>query len=109
MLKEIEQHAQLLADAKDDIITFNCTAASLLVGPEKINDRIEAETGIKSITTIEAVLDALEKSGARRLGLFTPYLDEVVFEEKRFLNTCGYEVVAEAHIPCLDPVSQGSI
>lgn len=109
MLKEVEQHAQLLADAKVDVITFNCTAVSLMVGPEKINDRIEAETGIKSITTIEAVLDALEKSGARRLGLFTPYLDEVVFEEKRFLNSFGYEIVSEAHIPCLDPVAQGSI
>ena len=80
----LEEHVQLLADAQVDLIVFNCTAASLVIGPQIINARIHAATGIRSITTIEAVLAALAAVGAKRIALVTPYMAEVVAEEVHF-------------------------
>lgn len=109
LARDVELHASLLADARVDLIAFNCTAASLVVGPQAINRRIEAATGIRSITTIEAVLDALAAAGMRRFALLTPYLPEVVAAEVRFFGDRGFEVTTTAGLPCVDPVEQGSI
>jgi maleate isomerase len=105
----LEGHAQLLADARVDLIAFNCTAASLVVGPDEINRRIRAATGIPSITTIEAVLAALEVTQMRRVALMTPYLPEVVAAETAFFAARGYLVVAHTGISCEDPITQGTI
>lgn len=109
LAKNVEFHASLLADAQVDLIAFNCTAASMVTGPETINRRIETATGIRSITTIEAVLEALTAAGMKRLALMTPYPPEVVAAEVAYLNERGFEVVATVGDPCADPVAQGSI
>ena len=109
LVEGIEGHAELLADAKVELIAFNCTAASLVVGPDEINRRITAATGIPSVTTIEAVMAALETAHVRRFALMTPYLPEVVAAETAFLEARGYSVAAQAGIPCEDPIAQGTI
>lgn len=109
LVRHIEDHAALLADAKVDLIAFNCTAASLLAGPEVINQRIRTATGIAATTTIEAVFAALNAMSAQKIALFTPYRDDVIEDEKAFFIREGFTVAAEAHLPCLDPVAQGSI
>ena len=60
LVNEIDVHAQLVADAQVNLIALNCTAASMVVGPDAINRRIMAATGIRSTTTIEAVMAAIE-------------------------------------------------
>ena len=109
LVADIEQHAQLLADAKVDLILLNCTAASLITGPDAINGRVEKATGIRSVTTIEAVMAALHAIGGRRLALMTPYLEEVVEAEIEFLVRNGFLVVASGGIPCTNPIDQGAI
>lgn len=109
LVEDIETHSRLLADAHVDFIAFNCTAASLFVGPEAIRTRIHAATGLESITTIEAVLDALRVLDARRLALITPYRPEVSASEVHHLATYGFSVAAESHLPCLTPAEQGAI
>lgn len=107
--RDVESHAALLADARVDLIAFNCTAASLVTGPAEINRRIEAATGIGSVTTIEAVLEALAATGMQRVALLTPYLPEVVAAEIAFLAGRGLRVEVSAGLPCADPVEQGCI
>lgn len=102
-------HAELLAHAQVDLIAFNCTAGSMIGGPDRINQEILQATNISSITTIEAVMQALSAMRMRRIVLMTPYPDEVVQEEIRFLESHGYEVVKAIGVPCNDPVSQGLI
>lgn len=109
LARDVESHAMLLADARVDLIAFNCTAASLVTGPDAINRRIEAATGIRSVTTIEAVLQALDATGIRRFALLTPYLPEVVAAETAFFAERGLQVSASAGLPCADPVEQGCI
>lgn len=108
LLEQLEFHAQLLADAKVDLIAMNCTAASLLAGPETVNRRIFSSTGIGSITTIEAILEALDRTGIKRIALLTPYVNEVVEAEVKYFEARGFEIVAKGGKPCDTPWEQGT-
>ncbi len=109
LANEVESHASLCADAAVDLILFNCTAASMVAGPKNINDRVLKATGIRSTTTIEAVLDAMAATGMKHVALVTAYHQEVVDEEIRYLEERGYKVVSSGGIPCENPIQQGSI
>ena len=109
MVEGVERHARLLADAEVDLIAFNCTAAAMLVGADQINRRIGAATGIRSVTTIDAVLAALDAARLRRIALMTPYPQAVVDAETAFLQARGIAVTAHAGIACDDPIAQGTI
>ena len=69
LVRDLEGPARLLADAEVQLILFNCTSASMAVGPEAIKTRITGATGLPATTTIEGVMAALAATGARRLGL----------------------------------------
>jgi maleate isomerase len=81
----------------------------MVTGPAAINRRIEAATGIGSVTTIEAVLESLSATAMKRVALLTPYLPEVVAAEVAFLAERGVRVDASAGLPCAGPVEQGCI
>ena len=107
LVADLETPARLLTDAAVQLIVFNCTSASMDVGPEAINRRIEAAAGVPSTTTIEGVMAALRATRARRLGLLTPYTPDVVEAETRFLAREGYAVAVTGGEPCATPVEQG--
>jgi maleate isomerase len=109
LANDVEAHARLLADARVNLIALNCTAASMVAGAESINRRIHAATGIRSTTTIEAVMSALSAARLRRFALMTPYVDEVVAAEISFFKAHQLSVTAHAGEPRDDPVEQGSI
>lgn len=109
LVKDIEQHAQLVADAGVQLILLNCTAASAVVGPDVINRRVEAATGVPSTTTFEAVLEAMRAAKLRRIAMMTAYLDEVNQAEIAILEKEGFEVVACGGISCTNPLDQGAI
>lgn len=108
-VKNLELHAELLADAEVDLIAMNCTAASLLAGPVQVNQRIWSATGIRSVTTIEALMAAVRATGMRRLALMTPYVQEVVDKEVEYFTAAGYEVVKTVGKACSTPIEQGSL
>lgn len=109
LVDSVEAHAGLLADAQVELIVFNCTAASMLAGPEAVRQRIHAATGIPGLTTIEAVTDGLNALGARRVLLLNPYPAEVERQEIAYLETLGIEVLASGGPECGSPVEQGLI
>ncbi|MDK3018758.1 maleate cis-trans isomerase family protein [Pseudodonghicola flavimaris] len=109
LVDDIEVHAQLGADAGVQLMLLNCTAASAVVGPDVINGRVEAATGVPSTTTFEAVLEALRAAGLKRIALMTAYVDEVNAAEIEVLKAEGFEVVACGGIPCTNPLDQGAI
>lgn len=109
LIDDIEAHAQLLADAKVDLIATNCTAAGVVNGPDAINARVKAATNIAAVTTIEAVLAACEALGVKKLGLVTAYGEHVVAAERTFLAQHGLKVEAEASRACRTPFEQGTL
>ena len=106
LFDDLEAHSRLLADAEVDLIAVNCTAATMLAGPDVVNSRVRAATGIAATTTIEAVLEALAAAGIRRVALLTPYEEEVTAAEVAFLRAQGLEVAGTATLPCRTPVEQ---
>ncbi|MFX1766777.1 arylmalonate decarboxylase [Paraburkholderia sp. A1RI-2L] len=109
VVADVETHAGLLATAAVELIAMNCTAASMAVGADAINRRILAATGIRSVTTTDAVLAALTACGAKRVALMTPYPAEVVEMERAFLSRAGIEIVSEISDPRSTPVEQGML
>ena len=56
--------AGLLADVKPDLIVFHCTGASMREGPAgdaQVRDIIRGATGIETIATGGAVVEALAR------------------------------------------------
>jgi len=107
LFRQLEHDAALLADAQVRLIAVNCTAATMLVGADEVNRRVLAATGLRSVTTIEAVVAALRATGMRRIALLTPYPAEVVAAEERFLGALGIQVTVHGGKPCATPVEQG--
>jgi maleate isomerase len=109
LVEDLEQHAALLADAEVAVIAVNCTAATMLAGPDRIRQRIDAATGIGTVTMIEAMLAALAAAGISRPALLTPYPPEVLEVEMAFLRQRHIEVVTHRGIPCATPIEQAMI
>ena len=88
--------ATLLADAKVDLILWNGTAASWL-GFEwdtRIVAAVEERTGIPATTAVMAINRQLMDLGATRIGLVTPYVEELEARIVANYTRAGYSVVA---------------
>jgi maleate isomerase len=104
---EIMSAAELLADAKVDVIAWNGTSASWLGfdRDERLCAQITAATSIKACTTVLAYRDLLRRLGAVRIGLVTPYGRDV--QERIIANwdAAGVRCVAERHLSLQDNFS----
>ena len=92
--------AGLLNDARMDVIAWNGTSASW-VGFEadrRLCAAITEVTGAPATTSVLALNEALERTGVTRLGLVTPYLDDIQAAIIANYQAEGIEVVAERHL-----------
>lgn len=98
MTESLEGTAGLLADARVDLIAFNCTAVSTYSSDAdcKIADRITATTKTPAVTTAQALVAALHRFDCRRLVLVTPYLEPITRREEAFLAHHGFDVIHSA-------------
>ena len=92
--------AQLLADAKVDVIAWSGTAAGWLGfdADERLAVRITECTGIPATTAVLALNELLALRGIDKLALVTPYTEDV---QQRIIDNyarIGIEVVAERHL-----------
>ena len=104
---EILRAAELLADAKVDVIAWNGTSASWLgfERDERLCERILSASGIGACTSVLALREILHRLGIRRLGLVTPYVPEV---QTRIIDnwaTVGVTCTAERHLGLRDNFS----
>lgn len=99
--------AELLSHAKVDVIAWNGTSAGWLgfEQDERLCERIEAATGIPAATCVLAYRDLFRCTGARRVGLVTPYTDDV--QERIAANwaAAGFPCAAERHLGLRDNYS----
>lgn len=97
MAEHAERAAALLATAGVDILVYGCTTGSLVGGvewEERLVDKIEEETGIQTVSTSGAVVDALKEIGVERVAVATPYTDDLNSLERAFLESYGFKVVS---------------
>ena len=92
--------AELLADARVNVIAWNGTSAGWLGfdADEALCRAITAATGIAACTSVLALNQALQLYGARRIGLVTPYLHNVQDKIIQNYSQSGFEIVAEKHL-----------
>jgi maleate isomerase len=112
MAEDTEGGAGLLADAGVDIIVYGCTTGSLVGGvewEEGLVGRIEEETGIPAVSTSSAVVEALRTLGAKRIGVATPYSEELNGLEKSFLEDLGFQVTGIRGLSLLDNLDIGRV
>ena len=103
--------AELLADAKVDAISWNGTSAGWLGldSDRRLCERIHAETGIKASTSVLTLFELLAERRERRIGLVTPYTDDVQSAIMLGFAREGVEVVAERHFGIRDNFSFGEV
>jgi maleate isomerase len=96
--------AMLLADARMHAICWNGTSASWLgLGRDRdLCAAITRATRTPAISATLATYDVLKRAGARRLGLVTPYLDEVQAKIVDQFARQGFDVSAERHLGLAD-------
>jgi maleate isomerase len=96
LVAETRMAASLLADIKPDLIVFHCTGASMREGPASdsvVRDMIRDATGIESITTAEAVVEALHALLAKKVVLLSPYVQSNNDSEMEYLRKSGFSVI----------------
>ncbi|MFG1359385.1 maleate cis-trans isomerase family protein [Xanthobacter pseudotagetidis] len=103
--------AELLADARADIIAWNGTSASWLGfdWDARLTAAIEDRTGVRATSAMAAINALIRKDGVERLALVTPYTEEV--EQKIVENyaACGVRCVAGRHAGLTDNYSFAEI
>lgn len=88
--------ARDIGTARPDVVVFGCTSAGALRGnayDDELCQRISEVTGAPTVSTIRSVRQAIEASGAHRVGVITPYVDELNEKIKASIEADGVEVV----------------
>ncbi|MBN9673749.1 aspartate/glutamate racemase family protein [Roseibium aggregatum] len=91
--------AKLLCDAKVEAIVWGGTSASWLgiEHDETFVRRVEAETGVPTTTTVLEINRQLAALGAKRIGVVTPYTEDVAMQINRNYAAMGYEIGGWRH------------
>jgi maleate isomerase len=92
--------AELLADAKVDVIGWSGTSSGWLGfdADRRLCQRITERTGIPATTAVLALNRLLTLRGITRLALVTPYTADVQQRIVANYRAIGIEVVAERHL-----------
>jgi maleate isomerase len=104
MADNLEDAADMLADAGVDVITFHCTGVTTLAPDmdERLINRIVKATGRKATATGRALGEALKLWNAKKIVLLTPYPQFVNDNEIAFLNAKGVEVIKDVALDIRD-------
>jgi maleate isomerase len=97
--------ARDLATARPDLIVFGCTSAGALRGNDydaELCRRISDLSGVPTVSVIASVRRAIAASGARRVGVVTPYVDALNQRIKESVEADGVEVVGIAGLGISD-------
>ena len=108
---EILRAAELLAHAKVNVIAWNGTSSGWLGFDRDVTlcERIKAATGIPACTAMLALNELLEKTGVKRVGFVTPYLDDVQARINANYEKSGWTVAADRHLRMQDNFSFSTV
>ena len=96
-----EEALRQFANAPVGVVAAACTGASYLAGREReaalVRD-IAARRGNQFVTAALAVVDELRALGARRVGLVSPYPDELSRASVEYWRSHGFDVAEVAQV-----------
>jgi maleate isomerase len=103
--------AEALSDLNPSIIVFHCTANSMesgLAHEKAIVDIVEQASGCPTITTAQALTQAFNHFGIKKLVLISPYVQATNQLEVNYLSETGYTVLHELGL-ALEPHAYASV
>jgi len=96
--RPLVEAAEALSDVKPAMIVFHCTANSMesgLAHEKAIIEIIEQASGCPTITTAQAITQAFDRFGIKKLVLISPYVKATNQLEVNYLTETGYTVLHE--------------
>lgn len=98
MVKEsTPQAADMIRSLYPHVTVFGCTSGGSLFGvayDRKIARDLEEMTGARTVTVLGAVTEQLRHVGAKRIAVFTPYIDELNQTIRACLEEEGFQVLS---------------
>ena len=94
MSDQVKEYAKMYRGFPFDILVFACTTGSMVGGPgfdKTLIQQMEEVSGIPSITTSTALMEAFSFLSLKKLAIVTPYSDALNKLEVEFLAAAGYE------------------
>lgn len=76
-----------------------------LAGSTELRTRLEERTGVPVVLGSEAIRDALQALGARRIAVLTPHMPKGDAEVRAWLVEAGFDVVRMTGLQCASPRS----
>lgn len=86
--EDIDHQSKLLGTARVEMVILMQTSASLFAEDydETVTRRMSAAAGVPAVTSAQAMGRALRALGARRIGLVSPYSEEVNARARRYFT-----------------------
>jgi maleate isomerase len=87
--------AELLATAEPDVITYEATAASFILGVEgdrALITEIRDKTGIQATTGATAVTESLKVLGIRKMVIYAATTEEITLRSVQYFGDLGFTV-----------------
>ncbi|MEE9273814.1 MAG: Asp/Glu racemase [bacterium] len=113
MIEESAPEAlRMVKTARPRVTVFGCTSGGSLFGREydrSIMRKIEEETGTEAISILSSLSEEFEALGAKKLLVFTPYIDELNRTIKSSLEEDGLEVLAIEGMKIVENVLIGAV
>lgn len=112
MAEAAVEAGRLLGAAKPDVAVFACTSSSFVHGAgwtARIEARIGASTGCPVISTSTASSRALERIGARRVAVVSPYVADTNDRLRAYLEAQDLEVTELRTFDLLDMYAHATI
>jgi maleate isomerase len=89
----VEATGLILPGLPLDVVAFGCTSASMVIGEERVFERIRAvRPGIACTTPITAAFAAFRALEAKRVALLTPYRDDINRFMRDYIEARGFPV-----------------
>jgi maleate cis-trans isomerase len=110
--EDIDYQSRLLGTARVELVILAQTSASVVADDydSRVTTRMQAASGVSAITSAQAVGRAVHALGARRIGLVSPYSDEVNQRAARYFSTQhGLETVALEGFHATDAYEIGNL
>ncbi len=111
MLPRIEAAARGLSHLGGlDVVAYGCTAGSLTIGPDRIAEAVNRVLPVaRVVTPISSVVTALRTASCRRIGLITPYSEDVNREFVAYLEGEGFDIACFRSFRMRDGLEMGRI
>lgn len=109
---DVAYQSKMLGNSKVEVVCLIQTSASLFEDgyDERIKAMISEGAGVSATTSAEAIGQAAQAMGTKRVALVSPYSDEVIGKAKAYYeNNSGLDVVAAEGFGATDAYAIGAL